>query len=57
LRGIYDFLRIHQTGNKSGALLLTIVDLTMRRGDEPFTKRRRGKRRPERHSASRIGGA
>jgi hypothetical protein len=38
LRGIKDFLRIPAAGHKSGALLLTIVDLTMRRGDERFTK-------------------
>jgi hypothetical protein len=44
--GIKDFLRIHQTRNKSGALLLTMLDFTIRRGDEPFTRRRLGKRRP-----------
>jgi hypothetical protein len=35
-----DFLKINWTGNKSGALLLTIFDLTMRRGDEQFTTNR-----------------
>ena len=38
LRGIYDFLRIHQTGSKSGALLLTMLDFTIPRGDERLTK-------------------
>jgi hypothetical protein len=38
--GIKDFLRIHAAGNKSGSLLLTMFDFTMRRGDERFTKRR-----------------
>ena len=46
------FLRIHAAGNKSGGLLLTICELINRRGDERLTIRRRGKRRPERHSAS-----
>jgi hypothetical protein len=57
LGGINGFLRIHQTRNKSGALLLTMFEFTIRRGDERFTRRRRGKRRLERRSASRIGGA
>jgi hypothetical protein len=38
LGGIKDFLRINWTRNKSGALLLTIFDFTIRRGDERFTK-------------------
>jgi uncharacterized phosphosugar-binding protein len=38
LGGINYFLRIHAAGNKSGALLLTIVDLTIQRGDERLTK-------------------
>jgi hypothetical protein len=38
LGGINGFLRIHAAGNKSGALLLTIFDLTIRRGDERLTK-------------------
>jgi hypothetical protein len=38
--------KINRTRNKSGALLLTLFDLTIRRGDEPFRKRRRGKRHP-----------
>jgi hypothetical protein len=36
--GIKDFLRIHAAGHKSGALLLTMFDLTIRRGDERLTK-------------------
>src|SRR5271166_2947993 len=47
LGGINDFLRIHAAGNKSGALLLTMFDFTIRRGDERFTKRRWRKRRPD----------
>jgi hypothetical protein len=38
LGGIKDFLRIHQTGSKSGALLLTMLDFTIPRGDERLTK-------------------
>jgi hypothetical protein len=38
LGGIKDFLRIHAAGNKSGALLLTMLEFTMRRGDERLTK-------------------
>ena len=38
LGGIKDFLKIHQTRNKSGALLLTMFDFTIRRGDERLTK-------------------
>jgi hypothetical protein len=37
---MYDFLRIHQTRNKSGALLLTMFEFTIRRGDEGFTLNR-----------------
>jgi hypothetical protein len=44
--GIKDFLRIHAAGNKSGGLLLTMFDFTMRRGDERFTKRRAESNRP-----------
>jgi hypothetical protein len=55
LRGIYDFLSIHQTRNKSGALLLTMFEFTIRRGDEPFTKRRAES--AVRRSVSQIGGA
>jgi hypothetical protein len=47
LGGIKDFLRINQTKSKSGALLLTMFDFTIRRGDELFTRRRCRKRRPE----------
>jgi len=32
------FLRIHAAGNKSGALLLTLFNLTIRRVDERFTE-------------------
>jgi hypothetical protein len=45
LGGIKDFLRINAAGNKSRALLLTIFDLTMRRGDERFTFRQEKLRR------------
>jgi hypothetical protein len=38
LGGIKDFLKIHQTRNKSGALLLTMFDFTIPRGDERLTK-------------------
>jgi hypothetical protein len=38
LGGINCFLRIHAAGNKSGALLLTLFDFTIRRGDERLTK-------------------
>jgi hypothetical protein len=38
LGGIKDFLRIHAAGNKSGGLLLTMLEFTMRRGDERLTK-------------------
>jgi hypothetical protein len=34
---IKDFLRIHQTRSKSGALLLTMLDFTIPRGDERLT--------------------
>ena len=40
LGGINGFLRIHAEGNKSGALLLTMFDFTIRRGDEGFTLNR-----------------
>jgi len=36
---INEFLSINQTGNKFGALLLTIIALTTRGGDERFTQR------------------
>jgi hypothetical protein len=38
LGGIKDFLRINQTRSKSGALLLTMLDFTIPRGDERLTK-------------------
>ena len=38
LRGINGFLTIHQTRSKSGALLLTMLDFTIPRGDERLTK-------------------
>jgi hypothetical protein len=57
LRGINGFLSTSQTRNKSGALLLTNLDLTMRRGDEPFTKRRRAKRRLEQLIRGKFAGA
>jgi hypothetical protein len=37
LGGINGFLRIHAAGNKSGALLLTMPDFTIPRGDERLT--------------------
>ena len=56
MRGINGFLSTSQTRNKSGALLLTNFDLTMRRGDEPLTGRRRAKRRPLASPCRRAGG-
>jgi hypothetical protein len=38
LGGLNHFLRIHAAGNKSGALLLTMFDFTIPRGDERLTK-------------------
>jgi len=35
--GIKELLSIHAAGHKSGALLLTMLGLTNRRGDEGFT--------------------
>ena len=55
--GMNGSLSIMVTGNNSGALLLTMLDFTIRRGDERFTRRPCRKRRPERHSASQIGDA
>jgi hypothetical protein len=40
LGGINGFLSTSQTRNKSGALLLTMFDFTIRRGDEGFTLNR-----------------
>jgi hypothetical protein len=38
LGGRNNFLRIHEAGNKSGVLLLTMLDFTIPRGDERLTK-------------------